>query len=263
MCREVLARVPSVSDQQRGYALIELMIALLLGLFLLGGLVTLVGGTRQSSSNQNSLAQLQDEQRLAMSMLNDVIQTAGYFDATAYFSATEAFITPVSTSGTGSNATLTAGQILGGTHTSLTTPDSIVVRYATSGTDQVLNCNGGSSAVATTYTNFFFVNTTTTPNQLQCSIDGNAADAVTLVPNVVNLQAWYGVSTAIPTTTGVANADTYVTADQVTNWAAVVSVRVTVTFINPLANQPGQSAYSYFTRLIPLQARTGSNFTST
>jgi len=72
-------RYPIRQRRQRGYTLIEMLVALLIGLFLLGGLFTLEYGTRRTSSNQTALAQLQDNQRFAMSLLNDVIQAAGYF----------------------------------------------------------------------------------------------------------------------------------------------------------------------------------------
>jgi hypothetical protein len=45
------------------------------------------------------------------------------------------------------------------------------------------------------------------------------------------------------------------------NWQNVTSVRVTLTFVNPLYQQAGYTAttsqYVYFTRVIALQGRTG------
>ncbi len=66
-------------SEQDGFTLIELMIALLIGLFLAGGLLVLVQDNRRVFGNQNQLAQLQDSERLALSMMTDVIQMAGYF----------------------------------------------------------------------------------------------------------------------------------------------------------------------------------------
>src|ERR1700734_1114330 len=71
-----LAQAPR---RQRGFTLIELMIALLIGLFLLGGLMTLVQDNRRSFSTQNQLSQLQDAERVAVTIMTDVIQAAGYF----------------------------------------------------------------------------------------------------------------------------------------------------------------------------------------
>lgn len=246
--------------RQRGYTLIEIMIALLVALFLLAGLGTLVAGTRRTGSNQMSLAQLQDEQRLAMSILNDVVQKAGYFNTNSYYTATDAW--PAATTVPASGAALAVGQILTGTHnTSISVPDTLAVRYSTSGTDGIINCAGGTSTTAATYINYFFVNTATTPNQLQCSSDGQTGDAVSLVNDVVNMQIWYGLSTGGGSS---ANVDTYMTADQVTaltnGWFQVTSLRVTLTFKNPLSGQPGQPPYVYFTRVIALQSRAGAVF---
>jgi type IV pilus assembly protein PilW len=253
---------PGATRLQRGYTLVEIMIALLVALFLLAGLGSMVAGTSRTRTNQTSLSELQDEQRLAMSLLNDVIQTAGYFDANVYSGAALAFPAAVATTGSVpnvANVNLVAGQIIGGKHTSSSVPDSLAVRFATDGTD-IFNCRG--DATAGTYTNFIFVKAgsgsgpTAIPSQLQCAPDANSTNGVSLVNHVVNMQIWYGVSHGA----GVSNADTYKTADVVTlaEWANVVSVRVTLTFDNPLKGQPGQTPYAFFTRVIALQARTGS-----
>ncbi len=62
-----------------GFTLIELMIALLIGVFLLGALLTIVQTNRAVFGDQNKMAQLQDAERMAMTMMSDVIQSAGYF----------------------------------------------------------------------------------------------------------------------------------------------------------------------------------------
>ena len=64
---------------QRGYSLIELSVAMLVALFLLAGLLTVLQGTRKTSLSQSSLAQLQDDERIAMTILANVVQEAGYF----------------------------------------------------------------------------------------------------------------------------------------------------------------------------------------
>jgi len=241
-------------SRQHGFSLIEMMVALLVALFLLGGLGTMVAGTHKTSTNQTSLATLQDEQRLAMSILNDTVQTAGYFNSSCATCTLTPPFTAVTTTGTVASAPATAllaGQIIGGVHTSIAAPDTLVVQYQTSGTDGVINCDGNTNTAQMIYTNFFFVNTAVTPNQLECSSDGNSDDAHPLVNNVVNMQVWYGVST--------------VTANQVTaaQWPNVVSVKIILTFNNPLYGppgqpQPGQAQYVYLTRVIALQANTGA-----
>src|SRR5258708_10660938 len=129
---------------QRGYTLIEIMIALLVALFLLAGLGTLVAGTRRTGSNQMSLAQLQDEQRLAMSMLNDVIQNTGYFDSNTYYTVADAFKTSVTTTGGTTNITLPAGQRIGRKHTARFSPQTPGPLCSPTDADPRLNRLGGS-----------------------------------------------------------------------------------------------------------------------
>ena len=64
---------------QLGFTLVELMITVAIALFLLGGLVTILQNVRSAYNNQQSLSQLQDQQRFAMTVITDVIQAGGYF----------------------------------------------------------------------------------------------------------------------------------------------------------------------------------------
>ena len=111
MSRQPSMRCPA---RQRGYTMIEILVALFIALFLLAGLFTILQGTRRTSSNQTGLTKLQDEQRMAMSMLTDVIQNAGYFDANKYSTAQDAFPAVASVSANGGTA-LAKGQALSGT----------------------------------------------------------------------------------------------------------------------------------------------------
>ena len=64
---------------QRGFSMVELVVAMSIGVFLLAGLFTILQGTRHASSDQTALAQLQDNERIAMSVMTDIVQAAGYF----------------------------------------------------------------------------------------------------------------------------------------------------------------------------------------
>jgi len=249
---------------QRGYTLIEIVIALVIGLFLLAGLFTIFSNTRRTSSQQTGLAQLQDEERIAMSLLNDVVQNAGYYNANLYQSAQTAWPAAVAVPASSGTTTLAPGQAVTGTHTSFTVPDTLVARYATTGSDNVINCSGGTSAgVPANYVNTFYITSSTDANGvttyvLDCTPDGTTNSVVPLVIGVKNMQVWYGISTQA----GTNNVDTYKTADLMTasNWANVTSVRVTLTFVNPMysaATAAQEPQYVYFTRVIALQGRTG------
>ena len=241
---------------QRGYTLIELLVALLIALFLLEGLVTLEQSMRRTYGAQTQLAQLQDNERFALSVLGEVIQEAGYFpDPTA-----NTALTALPAAGA-----FVAAQPMNGTFSAVSPGDTISVRYmaAPANPNRVLNisCTGGSNATGANlvYTNVFSVNAGNAaagiPPSLQCTPDGGVTAPVTLVNNVTNLEIWYGVTTNGAVTTN--NIDSYLRANVMTaaNWLNVTSVKVRLTFNNPLAGQPGQPATLRITRIIAVMLR--------
>jgi type IV pilus assembly protein PilW len=251
---------------QRGFTLVEVLVALLIGLFLLGGLMTLVQDNRRTFASQNQLSQLQDAERVAMTMITDVVQTAGYFpDPTSNSSA----------SALSAAGTLVAGQAIVGTYSAAAPGDTLTVRFATTTGDGVLNCLGQSNATGsvppTMYTNVFSV----LNGQLLCALNGApavalagttpASAALLNTPALINgvvinkLSILYGVNAAAADQ----SATEYVNAGSVSNWNTVISMRVTVEFLNPLWSQAAQAAgstvpqYIDFTRVIGVMNQTG------
>ena len=232
-----------VRGGQRGFTLIEILIALLIGVFLLAALLTIVQANRRVYGDQSQLAQLQDSERMAMTLMTDVIQMAGYFP------------NPTANTLAGSLPATApfplAGQSIFGTFSSTPPGDSISVRYMTAGSDGVLNCSGLSNTNAVGGANIVYVNTFSIVNgQLVCTLTSSAAptavqyNLVSGVTNtstntpatnvgVVNLSILYGVKTN--STPGNA-VDTYFTASQMAtaNWTNVISVLIELTFTNPL-----------------------------
>src|SRR5882762_8074946 len=210
-----------IAQRQFGFTMIELMVALLIGLFLMGGLMTLLQNNRKAFSSQSVLAQLQDSERLAMTMMTGVIQQSGYF--------------PDPTINSPSSALLASGSFAAGQGLTGTPADTITARYTTAPGDGILNCSGTSNPVGSganaTYVNQFSVVVTGGVSQLVCTNENNVV--YPLVSGVTNLSVLYGVSTSVNGT----NVDTYMTAAQVTAataWNNVISVKVTLTFTNPL-----------------------------
>ena len=232
---------------ERGFTLIEILIALLIGLFLAGALLTIVQTNRTVFGNQNKLAQLQDGERMALTMMTDVIQSAGYF--------------PNPTQNTLNNSlTIVApfvaqGQSVYGVYSATPPGDQISIRYMTAGGDGILNCSGQSNPTGgpnTVYVNTFQV----LNNQLICTMNGTQYD---LVNGVTNLSVLYGVKANAGATGN--NVDTYMNAAQVTAaglWGSVISTLVQLTFTNPLyiANQ-GQPQTVIIQRVIGLMSQTG------
>ena len=233
---------------ERGFTLIEVLISVATALFLLAGLLTVLQNIGATRTNQASLAQLQDNQRVAMTLIAEVIQSAGYFpDPTTNTQAAALPSTVVS------GATLAAGQALYGTYLATGPGDTITARFATLSGDTIINCIGGTntSGALVTYVNTFSI----TNSQLACSLNGAAATP--LVNGLNRMDVWYGVKRDL--TTDNFSVDTYLGAEELTaaDWSNVSSVKVRLTFDNPLAALPGQPATVRFTRIIAIMGRVG------
>jgi type IV pilus assembly protein PilW len=235
-----------------GFTLIELMIALLIGLFLIGGLLVLVQAMKRTDTVQSGLSTLQESERLAMTLITNAVQTTGYFPDPLNNAQSSEF--PASGS-------FAVGQALYGTGTG--TGDTISVRYATSGTDGVLDCSGNTESAAT-LTNEFSLDAN---GNLQCQLNvgGAATKTITLVSGLTNIQILYGVQTN--SASGNNSIDAYLNASQVTAgnyWPDVISVQVALTFQNPLyGTGSGQSTTVpqtvTFRRVIDLMNKAGVN----
>jgi type IV pilus assembly protein PilW len=265
----------SISHLQRGVTLIELMIALVIGLFLTAGLVTLVGAMKRTNGIQDGLTQLQDNERLAATLLTDVVQTAGYFPAANLTTGGNEFATAT----IGSDTFGTAGQtIVGSDGAGITLPDTVTVRYETQAGDGVINCMGGSytGAGKVIWVNRFSLDTAT--NTLNCTltetdntgalIGGTAPIVVPLVTGMSNFKVLYGLKKNTANT--FTSVDSYATATQVATldqltagWPFIMSIKLTLTFVNPLATTaggqavPGQPLTIKFERVINAKYQTG------
>jgi type IV pilus assembly protein PilW len=230
---------------QRGLSLISLMIALLIGTFLLAGLFTVWFQTRTTFKTQNQMAQVQDNQRMALIILANAVQTAGYYPVAANYSAT-----PPSTPYQQSTVFLPVGsfvqgQTIYGTHSTTTpTSDTLQVRFMSDMNDttnattgNTLDCMGQTDTAQTVVTETFAI----ANNNLTCQV--NTQTAAAIITGVQGFEVYYGIST------GHDNSVTeYLTADQVSTnnlWSYVQSVNLLLTFVNPMYGQsgvPGQTS---------------------
>ncbi|HTY94288.1 MAG TPA: PilW family protein [Steroidobacteraceae bacterium] len=257
---------------QRGFSIVELSIAMLIALFLLGGLVTLVMGTRRTSSTQTALEQLQDNERIAMTLIANVVQKAGYFPnpVTQQLSSFNAE--------TLAGVTMASSQVLGGTYSAAAPGDRFAVRFYTPSTDpnsSIINCAGQSNPAPSSapnpnlwYTNVFKVGTVNGTKWLQCQVRSSGAGTVitvNLIPNVTSISVLYGVSSgAVGTDYSVVR---YLNASQMTaaNWLNVTAMKVTLTFLLPAYGTTGGQMMSSsapnstqtFQRVIPIMSRAG------
>ena len=256
-------RSANLGKNQRGFSLVELMIAVLIALFLLGGLVTLVMGTRRSGATQTALSQLQDNQRIAMTMITNIVQKAGYFPNPVLQRLSD-----FNTETIGS-VSLGVGQALGGTFSATGTGDTFAVRFFAPQNDPnttIISCagqsNGSSGPAGVWYTNLFAVGLVNGTSWLQCQsqTSGVAGPLVNLIPNVTKISVLYGMgASAAGNDYSVVQ---YLNASQIsaTNWLNVTVVKVTLTFLVPAYGTTGgqmTTNTSTFTRVIPIMSRAG------
>lgn len=258
------ARIRIHSSRRRasaaGFALIELMVALLIAMFLIGGMMLIFQNVRSTYSAQTALASLQDNERLAMTLITDVVESAGYYPNPASYSAATAL--PASPSFT----TAMTPVVTGGNNTY---GDTITVRYAPDSSGDMYNCMGGTNTVAPydTWENTFSIDSS---GNLTCTFwskSANATKTVTLVSNLTNgqngepqgMQITYGLDTQH--TDDGSCVDTYKTQAQMTatDWQNVCSVAVQLTFVNPLPPADGSAPTVRFTRVIAVMNAAGAN----
>ena len=139
--------------RQRGMTLVELMIAMLLGIFLMGGLYLTFNQTKQAYRYQNGLSQIQEQGRFAITFLTKSVRVAGF---------------PGDNRPPGNTIEGTDGET-----------DSITIRLRDD-----RDCRDFPTAGVAI--NRFRID----GGNLQCSGDGIAWDV--FVPNVEDMQIWYG-----------------------------------------------------------------------
>ncbi|MDR3393179.1 MAG: PilW family protein [Sulfuriferula sp.] len=215
---------------QHGVSLVELMVAVTIGLFLVLGLGTMFYSMRQTFIARQALSALQDSERMAMTFLAAGIQGAGYYPNALTMNTATQF--PASGS-------FAAGQSVSGTTGGAANTDTLSVRFVTPLTG-VSNTQGCSASLLanTSYTDVYSV----TGGNLVCTENGTA---IPLVAGVSGMSVLYGVDT-----TGNGSVTEYQLANTVT-WPQVKTVSITLLFNNPLSGQSGQPQTVSFTRVVP------------
>lgn len=249
------------SRAQRGFTLVELMVTVGIALFLLAGLVKIVQNVRTASLTQQQLALLQDEQRFALTVITDAIQTGGYF-ANPLLETSDSFpiaaaLAPAQNFAlgwtfTGSHVTGTADNVA---------LDTLATRFQTDTNFGPLLCDGtDTSKIAgpNMYQVEFGVDAV---NQvLWCSVNNGVKNQ--LVTGVVAMAVYYGIKR--DTSTADYNVDTYVQWDQFNagnpnEYLTISAIRVVLTFVNPLAGQASQPPTITTERVIEVMARAGQH----
>jgi type IV pilus assembly protein PilW len=204
---------------QTGMTLIEIMIALLIGAFLIGGVLEIFINSKQTYRMQEGLSRLQENGRFALEFLAKDIRMVGYWGC----------LTGLGTDIAGTNNNTATGGIDVGTDTITLKGAFVQTTTGTCGTSVVTTAayyTDTSSTIAYKINN----------GVLQQDTNGQSNG---LVEGIENMQILYGIDT---------NADHapnyYLTANTVTTdavWDKVVSIRISLlaaTLDDNLAAQP-------------------------
>lgn len=253
-------------DKKRlaGRSLVELMIAITIGLFILIAVSALFLSNSQTSRTSDDKSRLEDEGRLALNLITFHLRMAGYGPLLSAIQNNQTlsfgtkFTKPIGyplgiqpnpvegCSGGFSNPATAAIACTGGT-----TPDSIAIRYVVdlfntnvtnSGVPAPTDCLGQRiTAVSSIVENRFFIrnNPTTGRSELYCIGNGNTPDfadftgtAQPIAENVIDMRITYGtagidpVTGDISTTVNRAFADANTVTTFPRQWLSVLSVNV-------------------------------------
>jgi type IV pilus assembly protein PilW len=222
-----------MNNKKQGFTIIELMISMLIGLFLLATMITLYLSNKRSYQEQQQFNMLEDSGRNALYELTDIIQHTGYRTKDLH-PLNSNFIT-----GSVTAASCTTGTNISDTSiinaTSDASSDVIGVTYYAdsnlnrdcSGTTLPSRCalgNAPDPAAAIIYNSFNIDSSGTIP-ELKCS-SSLSSTAITLVKGIENIQVNYGVDQ-----NGDNRVDNYMNAAMVSTesaWNQVISVQVAV-----------------------------------
>ncbi len=224
--------------KEGGFGLVELMISMLIGLFLLGGMMTVFITNKQAYRYQQAQGNQNDHERLATTLLGQLLRQAGHtpmnFLALAGKDRALPEIAPYFTAGQAAYGVRQDNNVSYRTQEGQQTEnmplDGVVIRFF--GGDSIIDCLGkevpeGEQRVLT----FFTFN-----NVLQCTnSDGTTTETVDLIGDihakpeeqlrVLGLKATWGIDT-----NGDDIVDVFKRADGVTDWRNVHVVDLEITF---------------------------------
>lgn len=225
----------SPKARQAGFTLVEMMVALAISMIVMLGFAVTFVNIKQSFVSQDKVTQLQDNERLAMTLLGASVQEAGFFPQPATLDSSQ-IVAANSQAGYG---TMVAGQAIVGT----AGPDTLSIAFAASANDGLITCQGHTISAADITAagglngsvgvrNIFYVDATA--KTLNCIALVNDSTTSTygggtgqpLVTNVASMSVLYGVG-------GTGGVTGYFDASTVPSWLTVKSLRVTLNFVNP------------------------------
>ena len=207
--------------RESGFTLIELMIAVTIGLILTLVVVQLFIGSRRTYATTDEVSRMQESMRYTYQLLSRTVHLAGY----------------KSSPSTSTGEIFGATPVLAGTEGPVASfaPDGFTVAYQGNSNGpgtadgSVVNCLGQAITGGEMSINAFTIQIGRNgSNALFCAANGGTPTEI--VPDVDNMQVLYGVDTDANMVV-----DTYVPANLVTNMNNVRSMRIALLFRTPNA----------------------------
>ncbi len=202
------------SRAQRGLTILELMVAMVLGLMLMAVAIQIFIGNRDINRFNNNLARVQENGRFAFGQIARVVRMTGYQGD----SAAAWVLGPMS---------LVNGGVtpLAGTDNATSGSDTFTLAYQGAADNFIKDCHGAdvpTVPIGSVVTNTYALDA---GNQLTCAVSLNGAAAVTLpvINGVEAMHVLYGLDTDDDDA-----ANQYVTAGNVADMEDVVSMRVSL-----------------------------------
>lgn len=179
-----------MKNKNLGFSLIELMVALVIGLLIMSGLYSLFSGNQKSISLMRVNGQIVHDGDKSINIINNYIQYAGYRDYEQI--KNQRYLPASSTAGVTWNARqfLFGKNQVTGSATVKDNTDDIFIRYWGSGSptdDTILDCHGNGVANTVINTVHLFVDSL---NNLNC-FDTINNDSTVIATDVENLQIRY------------------------------------------------------------------------
>lgn len=197
--------------------MVELMIAMLLGIIMLGAIGAIYLSSKRTYASTETMSRVQEGARFATQFLARELRMAGYNNTYETGLVTKTLLFPAG-GGWASGQVLTGVNNSGGSGSIKAGTDSITIRYSGNGAGIVRDCLGNTVAAGTVVPAILFISDN---DELTCNVNGGGDNA--LVDGISDMQLEYGVDAGSDR-----SADSYVTANNVTNWLQVVSVRMTL-----------------------------------
>ncbi|WP_432454790.1 PilW family protein [Agarivorans sp. QJM3NY_29] len=230
-------RVGKMMGQQRGFSLVEMMIALMLSLLVVGGLYAALIGDKKSYQATRANHLLVSKNRMSMQTLQIYLQQAGFRDFQQLYQNT---LLPQVNSEDSAGFTWDEGQFIQGLENQNSylgakpNTDVVSLRFygAALPNSSIFSCNGDELAANSSTSLSFFVSTT---NQLICRDSGG--DTV-FDQDIDSLQLLYGSRDE--------HEYKYYKASEVSDWRQINRVKVALLVAQevPMGNLSNQNRYS-------------------